>query len=184
MFRERLHDLWLRLKALVKRRQLDRDLAEELEFHLRMREQKLIEQGLSPHQAHSAARRGFGNATLLKETSRGLWSFPSLESWLQDFRYGLRQLRRNPGFTIVAILTLALGIGANTAIFSVVYAVLLRPLPYPSPGQLVRVFEANDHAGIPASGCSYREFQDWQRQNHVFSGMAAVGAHELNLKVF
>ena len=104
-----------------------------------------------------------------------------IEKFLQDVHYGLRQLRRSSGFTVVAVLTLALGIGANAAIFSVVYAVLLKPLPFRSAGQLVRVFEANDREGISAEGCSYLEFQDWQRQNHVFGGMAAVSAHQLTL---
>ena len=103
-----------------------------------------------------------------------------LETLAQDLRSGLSQLCRNKAFAAVAILTLALGIGANTAIFSVVYAVLLKPLPFANPDQLVRVFEANEAAGILGSGCSYPEFLEWRRQNHVFSGMAAVQGHELN----
>src|SRR5512146_493646 len=130
MFRERLHDLLLRLKAVIKRRQLDRDLAEELEFHLAMREQKLVEQGMAPREAHYAARRGFGNEVSLKETTRDLWSFPSLETVLQDVRFGLRQLRLNPGFASLAILTLALGIGGTTGIFSVIYGALFKTFPF------------------------------------------------------
>jgi putative ABC transport system permease protein len=170
MVREHLHKVWLRLKAVVKRRQLDRDLAEELEFHLAMREQKLIEQGMPPREARYAARRGFGNVVSLKETSRDLWSFPSLESLLQDVRYGLRQLRRNPGFTAVAVLTLALGIGATTAIFSVIYGGLLNPWPFKDSDRL-GVLMLHDTALDQDNWAlvSAPEWLDFKEQNHVFS---------------
>jgi len=174
--------VWItRLAGLFHRRRRDRQLEEELRTHLEMLAEESSHCGMAPAEARNAALRSFGGVEQVKEEYREQRGLPMLETLAQDLRYGLRQLRRSPGFTIVAILTLALGIGANTAIFSVVYAVLLKPLPFRSPGQLVRVFEANDRAGIPADGCSYREFQEWQRQNHVFSGMAAVAAHELNL---
>jgi predicted permease len=170
MLRERLHDLWLRLKAVLKRRQLDRDLAEELEFHLFMREQALIEQGLSPRDAHHAARRGFGNVTGLKETSRDLWSFPVAESLLQDVRYGLRQLRRTPGFTAVAVLTLALGIGGTTAIFSVVYCGVLDPFTYRDSDRLVTLVERDPRQGDGSwhAGVSAAELLEYREQSHVF----------------
>lgn len=90
-------------------------------------------------------------------------------------------LRKNPGFTAVAALTLALGIGANTAIFSVVYAVLLKLLPYTNPEQLFAAFQANTQQGIPETGCSYLNFEEWRTQNHVFSEMAGNVAHQLTL---
>jgi len=136
---------------------------------------------MPPKEARYAALRLFGGVQQIQEECREARGITYIESLVQDLKYALRTLRKNRGFTAVAVLTLALGIGANTAIFSVVYAVLLKPLPFRSPGQLVRVFEANDRAGIPAEGCSYAEFQEWQRQNHVFSAMAGATAHELTL---
>src|SRR5271170_2153165 len=96
-----------------------------------------------------------------------------METLLQDIRYGIRMLAKNPGFTVIAILTLALGIGANTAIFSVVNAELLRPLPYRDPGQLVRVATANARLHTVSGAVSYPDFADWRSQNHVFQDIAA-----------
>jgi len=170
---EWLANLWLRMKALARREKLDRDLDDELQFHLAMREQKYLEAGATPEDARNAARRGFGNATRMKESSRELWSFVWLETLSQDVRFGLRMLRRSPGFTAVAVLTLALGIGANTAIFSVVNAALLRPLPYAHPDQLVRVWGTNSRSGNLHAWASYPDLQDWRAQNTVFSAMGA-----------
>ena len=171
MFGERIHDFWLRVKALVRRRELDRDLDDELQFHLAMRQQKLREQGVPPDEAPYAARRQFGNVTRFKETSRELWGFRGLESIAQDLHFGLRQLRRNPGFTVVAVLTLALGIGANTAIFSVVEGVMLAPLPYSQPDRLVAIWES--HPNAPHVWISYPNFRDWQRSARSFEQLVA-----------
>ncbi|MGH9452388.1 MAG: ABC transporter permease [Terriglobia bacterium] len=173
MFNERLTAFRLRIKTLFKRRQLDRDLADELAFHLAMRETKEAESGMSPDEAHCAARRQFGNQTLLKEATHDMWTFVWLESLWQDLRYGLRQLCRSPGFTAIAIITLGLGIGANTAIFSVVNAVLIRPLPYADPGSLVWV---SDY--IPAmknEAVTDPDYEVWRNQNKVFEQLAAYG---------
>jgi len=170
-----------RLLALFRRQRLDDNLDEELRAHIEMLTEENVRRGMSPAAARYAALRSFGGVEQTKEIYREQRGLPMMDTFAQDFRSGLSQLRRNPVFAAVAVLTLALGVGANTAIFSVVYAVLLKPLPFQSPGQLVRVFEANERAGIPAEGCSYAEFQEWQRQNHIFSGMAAVQGHDLNL---
>jgi hypothetical protein len=142
MLREILTGLWLRIKALVMRRKLERDLNDELGFHMAMRQQKLEQDGLTATEASAAARRRLGNPTLLRETSRSLWTFTWLDALSRDVRYAVRAMARSPVFAIVAILTLAFGIGANTAIFSIVNGILLRAMPYERPAELYSIREA------------------------------------------
>ncbi len=163
------------------RKRMIEDLDQDIRDHIEMETQDNVERGMSREEARYAALRKFGNVTQVKEDTRNVWSLVWLEQALQDIRYGLRMLRKNPGFTAVAVLTLALGIGANTAIFSVVYAVLLKPLPYTNPNQLVTVFQANTQEGVPETGVSYRNFEAWRAQNHVFSELAGITAHQLTL---
>jgi putative ABC transport system permease protein len=169
-----------KLKALFHRPKPVEDLEEEIRSHLEMEEQENLESGMPPEEAHFAALRRFGNVTLTQERSREMWGWNRLETLGQDVRYGLRQLRRNPGFTTVAVLTLALGIGANAAIFSVVNAVLLRPLPFAAPHQLVSIVSTRLRGNV-ADNASYPDFADWRAQNHVFSQMAAYNTDDFTL---
>jgi hypothetical protein len=149
----------------------DADLEQELRSDLELEEEEQRENGLSPEEALYAARRAFGNATLIKEQTHEAWGWVPLERFLQDFRYALRQLARSPGFAAAAILTLGLGIGASTSIFSVADAVLLRPLPYPNPGRLVRVWEQMPNGHRP--NLAESNFEDFLTQNNTFASLAA-----------
>ena len=159
------------------RKQRERDLDDEIRTHLVMAIRQRIERGEDPATAERNARRELGNEPLVKEVTRDMWGFGWLETLVQDVRYGLRQLRRNPGMTAVAILTLALGIGANTAIFSLIDAVMLRMLPVKDPQQLVLLSSEKTKAG-PGPGysgygisLSYFGFQRLRRQSEVFSSV-------------
>jgi hypothetical protein len=176
-----LRELVRRLSMLIHRRQFDADLEEEMRLHLELRQEEQLQSGMTADDAQAAARRRFGNTTYLKEESYIAWGWEWLEDPAQDVRYGLRVLRKSPGFTAVAVLTLALGIGANTAIFSIVDAVLLRSLPYPDPNQLVLMFNVPLKEPDALSGISYRDFTECREQTRVFSEMAGNAFHDLTL---
>src|ERR1700722_4934944 len=144
------NQIWLRLKALGKRRRLERELDDEVAFHLAMREKKNAAEGLPPDEERYAARRQFGNSAMLKERTREMWTFTSLETLWRDFTYALRTLRKKPGFTAVAVATLALGIGASTAIFSVIENILMEPFPYPDAQRMmtVEIHDASHSDGV------------------------------------
>src|SRR5579859_1221935 len=137
-----------RFSALFRKQRLEQEMNEEMRAHVEMLIEENVRRGMSRENARYTALRSFGGVEQVKENYREQRGLPLMDTLAQDVRSGLSQLRRNPTFAAVAILTLALGIGANTAIFSAVYAVLLKPLPFASPGQLVRVFEVNQASGI------------------------------------
>jgi putative ABC transport system permease protein len=166
---------------MLRRERLDQDLDEELRAHLEMRAADNVAAGMSPEQARHEAQKRFGNTTLLKEDTREVDIVGWLDEAARDFRHALRMLLRNPVFTVVAVLTLALGIGANTAIFSVINSVLLHPLPYHDPDNLVMVWESNSQHPNPHNTVSPPNFLDWQSRNTVFSSMAFVFDERDNL---
>ena len=152
------------------RQKREQELDEEINSHLSMAERERMDRGASPDEAHYAARREMGNVTLIKEVTRGMWGTNWMHTLLQDLRYGVRVLRHNPGFTLIAVFTLALGISATTAIFSVVYGVLLRPLPFNRPEQLVQIWEKEKN-GVD-SPLADPNFQDLRAQNRSLQGLA------------
>jgi putative ABC transport system permease protein len=175
-----MREWWSKIsRAFDLRRGLDGDLSDEMQAHLDLMTSENIARGMPPGEAHAAARRAFGNVTRTQEKAREAWQFPRFETTLQDIRYGLRGIRKSPSFSLVVILTLALGIGANTAIFSVVYSVLLRPLPYPHGERLVRLEEST----AKASGISitWINFEHWRHDNDSFENMAAFTGEDLTL---
>jgi putative ABC transport system permease protein len=167
-----IYKLPLRLRSLFRKNRVENDLNDELRFHLEKLIEENVAKGMSAEEARYAALREFGGMEQVKEECRDSWGVRFISELLQDIRYGLRQLRRNPGFTAVAILTLALGIGANTAIFSVVNAVMLRPLPFPDSGRIMSVISTLQSSNTP-DNTSYPDFLDWRARNHAFSSMAA-----------
>lgn len=155
-------------------RKRNADLERELESDLALEEEEQRERGLSSEEAHYAARRAFGNTALIREQTQEAWGLALLERLFQDQRYALRLLLRSPGFTITCVLILAIGIGATTAIFSLVNTVLLRPLPFPEPDRLVWVNQQDhSHPGIVPESLSYPDYFDWRAQNHTLEGIAS-----------
>ncbi len=162
---------WLR--AMLRRSRMESEMDAELRFHIEALAEDLVRSGVPRAEALRRARIEFGGLERTKEECRETRGLNHLETLLQDVRYGIRMLRKNPGFTAIAVFTLALGIGANTAIFSLINTVLLRPLPYKNADQLVTVWGYNRTRGFTTDLVSPLDFADWRSQNHVFEGMAA-----------
>ncbi len=158
-----------RLLALFRKRRLDRELEGEILAHLEMAELDALAAGLSPEEARREARRSFGGIEQMKEDHRDRRSVRWVENLWRDVRYGMAALARDPGFAAVTIGLLALGIGANTAMFSIVDAVLLKPLPFPEPERMVRVWESHSGGRNPTTTLT---FLDWKRQGDIFEALS------------
>jgi hypothetical protein len=175
---------WLnRLSNLLRGDQLSGELDEELEFHLEARTRDNLAAGMTPEAARQDARRRFGNRTLAKERTHDMDIMVSMETLGQDLRYALRGLRKSPGFTGLAVLAMALGIGANTAVFTVVNGVLLRPLPFPEPGRLFLISYKQQRGPVTSDtpGLSDRHYLEFLRQNQSFESVATFGPDSVTL---
>ena len=174
-----------RLTGLWRRRNRDDELARELELHIELEVEEQQESGMQPEEAHYAARRAFGNKTLVQEDVREIWSTLWLERFVRDVMYAARSLRKSPGFTAVAVVTLALGIGANASIFSAIDALMLRPLPFSAAQELVRINSTKD--GVPITGFAYPggpsllDMRDFAQSSHSFQKMVVYDTWRKNV---
>ncbi|MEO7272830.1 MAG: permease prefix domain 1-containing protein, partial [Vicinamibacterales bacterium] len=170
---------WIRRRA--GRPDFEATMAEEMRLHLEHRIDQHVRAGLSPREAREAALRAFGGVAQIQEAcrdqQRGLW----LEQLARDVRYTARQLRLNPGFAAVAVVTLALGTGATTAIFSIVNAVVLSPLPLAEPDRLVWLAETNLRRDLRQFSVSYANYRDWTERSRSWEGLAAFTNRSVNL---
>jgi predicted permease len=170
-----MRHLIARIAAFFRRGRLDDELAEEIELHVELRRQSLIAEGMDPHDAALEARRRFGNVTAIREETREMWGFPSLDTLMQDARYGLRLMRRSPAFTVIAVLSLAIGIGATAAVFSLADAVLFRKLPVRNPDELV-IFRWVGSLVLPFDSLSGNSAQNDKESSSTSFSLAAFKA--------
>jgi putative ABC transport system permease protein len=168
-------ELWRRIEAWLRRRSLDRDLEEELRFHLDMKAREVGDR--------AAARRALGSSLLLRERAREAWGWRWLDDMLWDIRYALRQFRRHPGFTAVAVLTLAIGIGVNATVFTVTNAMFFNGFPHVDLDNRIRYIGTRSDTGMQSGGVSYPDFEDWGTQTKSFDGLAVVGNGGLRLPI-
>jgi putative ABC transport system permease protein len=176
-----LTQLRMRMQMLFHRSQAGARLDEELRFHLEQQIAENVTAGMSAEEARYAALRAFGNPALLREQARAAWSWTWLELLWRDVRFGVRTLKRSPGFAAIAVLVMALGIGANVALFTVVRSVLLKPLPFSEPDRLVALYEHSADDQFPYMVVAGGVFAEWKKQNRSFSDLALIGEEEFNL---
>jgi predicted permease len=181
MLRHWIYTVPLRLRSIFRRAQVERELDEELRFHLEARIQQEIASGKSPEQARYASLHAMNGMEQRKEECRDMRRVNLIDDLVRDLRYALRTLARNPGFTLAAMLALALGIGANTAVFSVVNSVLLHPLPFAEPDRLVMIFNSRPAVGITTGPASMADILDWKARSRSFQTMAAINFNRFTL---
>jgi len=175
------HKLAMRLQMLFLRRSQGLRLDDELQFHLDQQVTENLAAGMSAEDARHAAIHSFGNPTHLRDETRGTWSWNWLESLFRDARIAARTLMRTPSFAVVAILVMALGIGANVALFTIVRSVLLKPLPFKDPDQLLRLYEHSAFGDFPYNQSAGGVYAEWKKQSKSFSGLAILGYAGYNL---
>src|ERR1700722_8809500 len=171
------------MKMSEKREKRNEELSRELRDHLELDAEEKIDRGLRADDARYAAQRDFGNTTLVKEVTREMWAWSSVERFFQDLRFGLRMIRRNPGFAAVAILTLTLGIGANSAMFSIINGVLIRPLPYADADRLLYVRAEDRARGITDLNISFPRLTFIQEQARTLECIGAFLPQSSSLTV-
>jgi len=176
-----LSKIQMRVQMLLHRGAADAHLSDELQFHLDRQIAENIDSGMSAEEARFAALRLFGNPALLREQARATWTWNSLELLLRDVHYGVRTLVRTPGFAAIAILVIALGIGSNVALFTIVRSVLLKPLPFSEPDRLMRLYEYSADGSFPYNQNAGGVFAEWKKQSRSFSDMAICGYSGYNL---
>jgi putative ABC transport system permease protein len=178
---DKLSQPWRRLLFYARRDQFEGELEEEMRFHLEMKAQENAEAGMGPEEARYAAQRQFGNQTLLREVSRDMWGVRSIETLFEDLRFGIRMFLKSPGLTAVLILTIALGIGFNSTLFSVVNTLLLNPLPLPDANHLAIAWTRSAKTGTNRLGATPEEFEEWQKRAPTYMTVAAQCRTFVNL---